>query len=441
MTGSEATLERKLFIGFICFAVLFYAISALFGGGTVFKINAPAWLLLSRDFLYIGFLVFLWIRLGGRFAKETWPEYAFWFKGFILLALCYVILALLHAGHRNFFGILQHELRNTIGYSGFLFFLPLLAASRADWRRILNTFLALGVFQAAYAIASRYSGSNFMTWEGRVTGTMADPNNFSVFMAFCVFVILIQWENFKSALRWPLLCVFVAAFTMAGSITGLGVLMSGMGLIWLAKGRALREFFACVAIVYCVFFFSNTLKIIENRELPAAHVLSAVVSIDRYLTDKLDNFSMGKFSRIFFFGLAVNPDDPARTLTRRWDQTAELSASMGNINPKALWLGDFGSTNYRRFDSQYLNLFWNTGILSLIIIVAIFSPAFYLGLRNWRRRRDEVSLTLWVFLVSLFAVGFNGSALLNRFPLNFISYLSLGAIVILSREKDSALFK
>ena len=183
---------------------------------------------------------------------------------------------------------------------------------------------------------------------------------------------------------------------------------------------------------------SYAVKLIENPDIPVRGTLSGVISVDRYLVDKLDNFSGGKFSKTIMFGLQVNPDEPKRTFTNRHRQAEHFFASFGAISVLDLWCGSYSSPEYRRFDGQYLNLFWNTGIISILLVLALFSPAFYLGLLNWIRDRDDISLVLWIFLVSLFIVGFNGSALLNRFPLNLIAYLALGGIVLLSRKAPSS---
>ena len=425
-----------MFLLFISFALLFYGISGIFGGGTVFKTNAPVWLLVSRDVAYFGLLSILAWRLAPNLKGETWASYSTWLKWFIFFLGGYCALLVLHSCHRSPVGILQHELRNTIGYSAFLFLFPFVNLSKNDWGRILKIFLTVGVFQSFYALVSRYFGLHSMTWGGRVTGTMADPNNFSVFIALCVFILLVTWEEYRPWLRWPLLAAFLLSFTMAGSVTGLGVLLFGLGLIWSVKWRTFKGLVVCTAIAYSIFLFSMALKVLENRQTPVPQLFAKVVSVDRYLTDKLDNISGGGFSKLFFWGLRVSSDDPVRTLTRRQDQAAELTMLVGSITLVPFLVGDLRSSDYRKFDNQYLNLFINTGISSILIILAIFAPAFYLGYKNWSEVGDQVSLVLWVFLVSLFLVGFNGSALFNRFPLNFLSYLFFGGVIMLYKERS-----
>ena len=211
----EPILEKRLFESYLCFALLFYGLSVFFGGGTIFKSNAPVWLLASRDVLYLLLFIFLLYRLRGPSLKEVVRDYGDWFKWYLIIAAAYIFISLSHITHRSFWGVLQHELRNTIGYSGVLLLLPLVVPFPRDWLRLFNMFLVVGVLQSVYAIVSRYTGFEFMTWSGRVTGTMADPNNFSVFMALCVFILLARWERYRTLLKWPLIILFLLAFSLS----------------------------------------------------------------------------------------------------------------------------------------------------------------------------------------------------------------------------------
>lgn len=213
---------------------------------------------------------------------------------------------------------------------------------------------------------------------------------------------------------------------------------------------------------------------------------------DKYMIDKFDNFTSGLFSMVFLFGM----DSPTeayplhRSLNYRILQAATMFRKAGNdaitenndttngdsehkklsyiaeyihhplfkekkedneikkiakINKSMSLFGNFELKKYVTLDNQYYNFIINTGIISAVIFFGLFISGSIIGLKGYfhLRKTDKrfafYSFSFSIFLFSMTLIAFNGAAFLNRFPLNFLIYLSLGMIFLIKEmPNDSA---
>jgi hypothetical protein len=273
---------------------------------------------------------------------------------------------------------------------------------------------------------------------------MNTPNILAAFLALCMFIVVSRWERLGHKKSLLFLSVYLISLVMTNSLTVFLTINFGLFFLFIFKFGLWRGIlFSCFAF-FAMVFLSISLKVIDNFDYGIKGAISQCDSPERYLVDKLDNITNGKFRAVILPGTnAKKKYKPIRTYTVRRSQLIALAkgdffSDVSYQNPNlryisCLLFGDFSSHKYKKFDSQYGNLMANSGIVSVLIFLFIFGCGAWEGVRLWFKNKACLVLPFSVFVLSMIAVGFFGIAFLNRFPINFFLYLSLGIIFL---EKD-----
>lgn len=438
---------KKVLTIYIWFAFFFYSISFLGGGGVRFREAIPWYVLISRDIVWLGTLAYLgycarWIP----FHSQLWEtDYGKFLKMFAYLCLIYLAIVLIHLTHRDLREIVQHDIRNILSYSLILPFLPFILQEKEDIYSLINVFLNVGMVLSLFGIATRYISLSFLTWHGRIVSTMSDPNNLGIFLLFCILLLVANWERlgFRKAILYFLTHSF--ALVLTNSVTAFLTANFALFVMLVLKKGWGKGFVISFAIFYLFICFSFMTKLVE-----ATNILS-VTNTDKYLVDRLENISEGKFSKLFLFGIKLPLSEPnIRTVAYRKVQL-ETMLRGENAGVKELigikrvttLFGNFESKKYATLDNQYFNFIVNSGIASAFIFFGLFTWGGVIGIKNYlcflKTDKDfaAFSLAFATFLLSMTLVGFNGAAFLNRFPLNFLMWLSLGVVFIIQEQKTS----
>jgi hypothetical protein len=273
---------------------------------------------------------------------------------------------------------------------------------------------------------------------------MNTPNILAAFLALCMFIVVGRWEKLGHKKSLLFLSVYLISFVMTNSLTVFLVIIFGLFFLFIFKFGLWRgvlfSFFAFFAMGY----LSLSLKVIDNFDYGIKGAISQCDRPERYLVDKLDNITNGKFCNAILPGVNTQKNDKQmRTYTVRITQlkmvlkgefftdTSYIGANLKYIS--CLLLGDFDSHKYKKFDSQYYNLMANSGITGVLLFLLIFGWGVLEGIQLWLKSKVSLVLPFSIFILSMIIVGFFGVAYLNRFPINFFVYLSLGIIFL---EKD-----
>lgn len=436
---SNKKMNQIFFFGFVLFAVLFYGIVFVLGGFDKYR-DGKGWLLrISRDFVYIFLLTFLLKKTFFHKSFSIPTEYSRFIKTFFILMGVYLILVLIHLTNKSPLEIAHHEVRNIILYSLFLPFLPILLTNNRDIFCLVKTLLAIGVLEALFGVITYFLPFKQMTLNGRVMGTLGDPNNYAVFLTLCMLLTAALWDKFKTLKAVLLFAVYLPAFIFANSITGLVTLICGLFIVFLFKKGFLKALLLSVVFLYLITSFSWINKqVTQRRYSPSEYT-------DRYLIFKINVVTHGKFQDIFYLGLGEESLDRElqalesvkssawRTIKKRVEMYTSLLDYPAKKSIGKLLLGDFTAEQYKKTDSQYINFLENTGIASALIFILIFVNGAYQGLKTYKKHDSAITLALAAFIISMVSVAFLGAAFLNRFPINFFLYLSLGIIFL---EKD-----
>lgn len=426
---SEKTKKLQLvFISFFWFSLLFYIIALFYGANQKFREITPWYFLILRDLIFIGFLTYLTYMTKSYIVKlySHLPNYKKFLKWFSILISIYLAIVFIHSFHKEIRDILQHYIRNIVFYSLVLFFLPAIFKSNKDFDLLLKNILYAGVILSLLGILTRYISTDNLTWDGRIISTMADPNNIAVFISLCIFIIIAQWNYIGHIKSILFITIYLIAFVIANSITAFAVANFGILIILLLKSGKWKGIALWLIIFYIMIALSLSIKAIENPNNTIEYLLKHSAQENRYIVDKLNNVTRGKFYRIFLFGFETHvSSDIIKSLSIR-----QAQISFPAVTVLSIMIGDLDTIKYVTFDNQYLNFIANSGIISVFIFLSIFSWGLYEGFKYWFKYKDNIILPFSIFILTMLIFGFNGAAFLNRFPINFLLYISLGLIFL-----------
>jgi len=435
-----------MFIGFFWFSLFNYTTALFFDGNAKYQLTAPWYLFVIRDVVYMALLAFFIYEFGfSSIIKTMGPAYSKFMKWFSILIFVYLVVVLTHLFHRDPKGIMQHDIRNIALYSFFLPFLPVIFEKGEDLELLSKNLLYGGIVMSVLALMTFYVEPFRRTWEGRAFATMNTPNILAAFIALCIFIVVGRWERLGHKKSLLFLLVYLVSFVMTNSLTVFLIIIFGLFFLFIFKFGFWRAVQCSCFAFFIMVFLSISLKVIENFDYYGIRgAISQFDRPERYLVDKLDNITNGKFYNVILPGVNTEKNDKKiRTYTVRRSQLIALAKgeiltdlSYKGANLKyisCLLFGDYDSHNYRKFDSQHYNLMANSGIISVLIFLFIFGWGVLEGIQLWRKSKVSLVLPFSIFILSMIIVGFIGVAFLNRFPINFFLYLSLGIIFL---EKD-----
>ncbi|MEK7412833.1 MAG: hypothetical protein AAB263_05910, partial [Planctomycetota bacterium] len=106
----------------------------------------------------------------------------------------------------------------------------------------------------------------------------------------------------------------------------------------------------------------------------------------------------------------------------------------GWFSGSEMLVGDLHTTNYRRFDSQYLNVAYNAGLLGLCCLFATIAFAAWWWILAWRRRPAARSELAFLAVAALLILGpfWLTAAFQQRYPINLLTCLIAARIWFLS---------
>jgi len=218
-------------------------------GLTVYKADAPVWVKVLKDIVWIGFVATFGLR------ALTRPKFdrnmPLWFtpRGMVLVLLIFVYLALptlsLIYARGSMVQIILDDLRYPLEYVPFVLLFPFVLRGQSSIR-YLRVFLPLIILSLLFLGVERFSGR--MTGFGgfglyaRYGSIFGSPNDYGMFMtvsitAFLAFLV-------EKAIRWSLklvallgLCVFALASTVSLSAI-FAMVFSTFTLVLFARNKA-----------------------------------------------------------------------------------------------------------------------------------------------------------------------------------------------------------
>jgi len=435
-----------MFIGFFWLSLFNYATALFYNSDAKYQLTAPWYLFVTRDVIYIALLAFFIHEFSFSNIRRTMgPAYSKFIKWVSVLISIYLVIVLTHLFHRDSKGIMQHDMRNIALYSFFLPFLPVIFEKNEDLELLIKNVLYGGIVMSVLGLITFYIEPFRGTWEGRAFATMNTPNILAAFLALCMFIVVGRWERLGHKKSLLFLSVYLVSFVMTNSLTVFLTINFGLFFLFIFKFGLWRGVLCSCFAFFMMVSVSISLKAADNfNHYGIKGSILECYGPSRYLVDKLDNITSGKFRGVVL--PETNPKkeyELIRGYTMRRLQLIALvkgeifaDTSYKGANLKyisCLLFGDFSSHKYRKFDSQYCNLMANSGIIGLLIFLFILGWGAWEGIRLWLKNKVSLAPPFSIFILSMITIGFSGIAFLNRFPINFFLYLSLGIIFL---EKD-----
>lgn len=431
---------KNIFYLFLFFSLSFYGILSFFYGNLYsISVKTPLFLMILREVVFVVFLIYVLIKfLIKKDCFVSGKYYLFVLKMCLLFYIIYLFLIFYHFFTMEIIDVIQHEIRNLIFYSLILFGLPIIFTKKKDIDIFWKILLKIGLFFSVLVIIKRMFGWNIF-WYGRAVGWMDNPSNFGVFLALPTFWVISVWRklDFKKYFYLMLLSI---ALILTSSVTALLFVIFGVFVIVnLGKfnffERIIISFLIFVFYLYTPLLVDGVYKCFEYK-IGFKEAVKKECNVGLYITDKINRISKGFYKKSLLFDSSDKRITSINTYDARKQQYVnflslfeEEKLSVSDHPSK-----DFETKNhkkrYKRFDSQYLNFFYNSGLLSIFLFLTFFGYAIFTSFFSWFKYKDITFLICGVYLLSMVTVGWLSVAFLNRYPINLWTYLCMGLVFL-----------
>lgn len=295
-----------------------------------------------------------------------------------------LVFGLLHIYHTSPEDYLHYSIRNVFYYSLFFFINPFRQISLERFERfhqkVFNWVLYAGLLLFVLQIIGIPNPFGFAwMWEkNRLITSLLNPNSLGFYLIFYLFF---YYNKFKEV-NLKILLIVLSIF-LTGSITAiLGVVLSAFILLLIyVSGKKFKK-------IYVLLFT----------------VLVPILAYGAYY--------FGVFDYIWFKidVLFIQKDKTYTSVSTRIQNLIDLYNYFTWDNIISIFFGDFNTTVFRRLDNQYLNIFYNYGLITLLIYLLSLIAIIY-KILTWKTSYAKPFLffNLWLFFIA-----FNLTAYLFR---------------------------
>ena len=323
----------------------------------------------------------------------------------LLFFLIVLFVGLIHIHHTSMKDYLHFSIRNICFYGLFLFVDFFLKINKKDFRRFheglfkLILFFGIILFLLQKAgVPNPFSFGEWMWERNRLIVSWLNPNSLGFYLIFYLF-----YYYSKHGKIVPYMGLIALSIFLTGSLT---------------------------AIIGTVFFVLYLfVKFISSKTIKPTYVL-AILVLTPVLVYAMVYFGVLDYILFKIDVLFVKKDKIYTSVSTRVQNINDLFEYFRIDNLPSILLGDFHTESYRRLDSQYLNIFYNYGLLGLgsyfIFLLAIL-------FKVTRNINNEYSKTFIFFSLWLYLIAFNLTAYLYRSNVVVFYYVML--IFTLSNQK------
>ena len=386
---------KSLFNIIFSLNILIYGLVYFFPESNFGEPTIPSFLKLTLDLLFL----FLFLIYG--FKKQLSETQVLYF----LFLTCVICVGFIHVFHIGFIEYMHYSIRNTVFYGFFIFLniFPRINLEKFEkfHIRIFKIVLSFGLLLFLLKTLKLPNPFPFKYWmweKNRLISTWLNPNSLGFYMMF----YLIYYYNKNKRITFTSLLIVFTIF-LSGSLTAiLGVIL----------------FFTYLAFL---FLFQKKIKIkyliIGILLLPFILYLGSYFGVFEYVFFKIDV-------------LFIQKSYIHTSVSTRTQNFYDLLNYLRLDNLHSILFGNFNTSIYMRLDSQYLNIFYNYGLLTLFCYIC-----FLISLtQKFLKGRSIYSKTLLLFNIWLFLFGFNLTAYLYR-P-NVLVFYFIIIIYVLQLEKE-----
>lgn len=386
---------KSLFYLIFSLNILIYGLVYLFPESDFGEPTIPSFFKLGLDVLFLT----LFLTFG--FKKKLSESQAL-YSLFLICVVCLGFVHMFHIGIKDYF---HYSIRNTFFYGLFLFLnsFPKIDIEKFDkfHIKIFNWVLLFGLLLFLMKTLDLPNPFPFKYWmweKNRLISTWLNPNSLGFYM---VFYLIYYYVKNKRVTFISLLIVFT--IFLSGSLTAI------LGAIL---------FFA-----YLTFIFLLKKKIKTYYLIIGALLFPIVIYLGFYFG--IFEYVFFKIDVLFFKKSKIHT-----SVSTRVQNLYDLINYIRLDNLHSIFFGNFSSDIYTRLDSQYLNIFYNYGLLTLFFYIC-----FLISLvQKFMKGNSVYSKTLLLFSIWLFLFGFNLTAYLYR--TNVLVFYFIMIIYVFQIEKE-----
>ncbi|PIB28701.1 hypothetical protein BFP77_08680 [Maribacter sp. 4U21] len=311
-----------------------------------------------------------------------------------------LVLGLIHISHTSIADYLHYSVRNIFFYNLFLFLNLTYNVDISKFtdfhERLFKFILYFGLLFFSFqklGVTNPFGFHEWMWEKNRLIASWLNPNSLGFYLIFYLFYFYFK-ENKISIF----LGLIVASIFLSGSLT------------------------AIIGVVFFVGYVS--VKFLKSKKLkPSFLLLISVLSpIFIYMIIELGAFDYILFKIDVLF---IQKSTVHTSVSTRVQNINDLIEYMSFDNIASILFGDFNSENYRRLDSQYLNIFYNYGLIGLVSYL-FFQLAVLHELMKYPSQFSKafIAFSLWLYLIA-----FNLTAYLYR-P-NLVIFYSIMLVFVI----------
>lgn len=389
----------EAFIFFYLFGKFYYII---FGFDATSKPYAPGLIIILKDALLVCYLSFIGILVANKKIHLD-QEFGYYFSMFLLLFLS---LSSIHLLNLDFLEWVQHHIRNTLFFFSFIF----IGYEFVSQKRFFDLVIIFCTLNAPAALINWLYFPE-RTFNLRAIAFLDNPNTLAGVLSIGIIMALVLYIK-VGQLRYLLaVCCMMAGLVTTFSMTYL-LLVIALVCFYLVYNMR-RGYFPLIILstfVTCVIIWGST-----------------------------SDFALKLINRITGIYLALSYD--VSSLSTLGDRSAQYQGFPDYIqrsNLLQILFGNFQAKNYLRYDSIYLVIGTDFGLIALLIFLLMLA---YLGFRLVQARKEtsdvgeEVLVDIALLLLVALLVSGLAHNLLNRFPVNVLYFLFFGVLFKTIRSK------
>lgn len=350
--------------------------------------------------LFFDVLILLIICLFGF--KRRFNEVHFF--GFIFLVTV-LLIGFLHVPHTSITDYLHYSVRNIFFYSLFLFvdIYPKVDPQKFQrfHERLFKVILYFGIILFVFqkiGVPNPFGFNDWMWEKNRLISSWLNPNSFGFYLIFYLF-----YYYYKEKKVTFFLGLIVGGIFLTGSLT---------------------------AILGVVFFIGYLLiKFLSQQKIKSSYLIIAALAFPVFVYLVI---SLGALDYIIFKidVLFIQKSKIHTSVSTRVQNIYDLVHYFSINNIPSILIGDLETSEYRRLDSQYLNIFYNYGLIGLlsyllfqmsILTYLLKNPSFY--------SKAFILFSIWLYIIA-----FNLTAYLYRPNLVVFYFIMLIFTMFLGRE-------
>lgn len=387
-------VRRFLFPAFLIFTVCFYSYRFLFSMGspltTIYDSDAPIWLRISKDLVWVGVLLAVLILSSEEFrdlARRNREAHRAFFLALLALIGLFVFMGIIHLFyHQSPLDTFLYWIRYPLEYVPLVFFMPILVLR---WRPLVPLLLGLGWLSIAFLVFETFSGKE-TGFYGRYGSILGSPNDYGVFCALFILGLLVCARTWS---HWLLMPFMLCGLLLALSRSAFAGLLAGVcSLLYLRRVRigALVGMVLLVGFVGLLFWKFPDFFALQQVKFGLSHFALGDLDVDNSAISRLEQFHV-------------------------------FEARFGDLDLAPLLFG----TDYFHIESWYLALLVRTGVLGLLLWLAVMGATVA---RGWRYR--DVSQVHMVATAGLICICVASVFIPypDTFPTNLYLWLALGVI-------------